>query len=233
VPSDTAQVGGVVKGMPADKAGLEKGDIVLGMAGEAVRTWKDLAERIQRSEGKAILLQVEKASDGRTVEVTVQPELRSEGTGDLGNPIYVIGIERVLNLQEVSAIRALMLGIEQTYMWTWLILEGVGKLILGEVSRGDLGGPILIAQIAGQQAQLGLDYLLRFIAIISVNLAVLNLLPIPVLDGGHLFFFLIEFLIGRPVSVRYREVAWRMGFLFIILLIVFVFYNDIARMIEG
>jgi regulator of sigma E protease len=233
VPGDTPQVGGVVSGLPAYKAGLEEGDLVLNVAGKAVHTWEELAERIQQSEGKAIILQLEKASDGRTVEVTVQPELRSGGAGDPAKPAYVIGIERMFNRQEVSTIRALVLGVEQTYLWTWLILDSLAKLLSLQVPASELGGPILIAQVAGQQAQLGLDNLLRFIAIISVNLAVLNLLPIPVLDGGHLFFFLIELLIGRPVSVRYREVAWRMGFLFIILLIVFVFYNDIARMIEG
>lgn len=230
VPSEAPQVGVVVEGLPAHKAGLEKGDVVFSVAGEAVGTWEELAEHIRESEGKALLLQVKRASDGRTVEIIVQPELRS---GPPGKPTYVIGIERVFNLQEVSAIRALVLGVEQTYLWTWLILDSVGRLLLGQVPMSELGGPILIAQVAGRQAQSGLDNLLRFIAIISVNLAVLNLLPIPVLDGGHLFFFLIELLIGRPVSVRYREVAWRMGFLFIILLIVFVFYNDIARMVEG
>jgi regulator of sigma E protease len=87
--------------------------------------------------------------------------------------------------------------------------------------------------VASQQARSGLDPLLRFTAVISVNLASFTLLPSPVLDGGHLFFFLFELLLGRPVNLRYRELAWKLGFLFIILLVVFVFYNDIARIVQG
>ncbi len=229
VPGEGPEVGGVVEGMPAQKAGLEKGDVILGVAGKTVQTWEELARYIRESQGKPLALKVQKARDGRVLEVEVQPQ----ESGGPGPPTYVVGIERVFYHQEVSVGRALWLGVQQTFLWTWLILESVGRLLVGQVPVSEMGGPILIAQVAGRQAQLGFDQLLRFTAVISVNLAVFNLLPIPVLDGGHLFFFLIEFLLGRPVHWRYREMAWRMGFLFIILLIVFVFYNDIARIIQG
>ncbi|MEW6297390.1 MAG: RIP metalloprotease RseP [Thermodesulfobacteriota bacterium] len=230
VPVDEATVGGVVPGLPAQKAGLESGDEVLQVGGVPVRTWEELAQRIQQSEGKAIPLTVKKP-DGRVVDVTITPELRSDPVAGAGEANYVIGIERVFRLEEVSFGRAVQLGAEQTWLWTALIVKSVAMLLSGEVSTKELGGPILIAQVAGQQARLGLDYLLRFTAIINVNLAVFNLLPIPVLDGGHLLLFLIELVRGRPLSLRSREVAWRVGFLVIVTLIVLVFYNDIARLV--
>jgi regulator of sigma E protease len=228
VPVDEAKVGGVVPGLPAQKAGLESGDEVVEVGGVPVRTWEELARRIQQSEGKAISLAVKKP-DGRLVDVTITPERRSDPVTGQAN--YVIGIERVFRSEEVSVGRAVQLGAEQTWLWTVLIVQSVAMLLTGAVSARELGGPILIAQVAGQQARLGLDYLLRFTAIINVNLAVFNLLPIPVLDGGHLLLFLIELVRGRPLGLRSREMVWRVGFLVIVMLIVLVFYNDIARLV--
>ncbi|MCS6927789.1 MAG: site-2 protease family protein, partial [Candidatus Binatia bacterium] len=182
------------------------------------------------SQGRAIPLTVKKP-DGRVIDVTLTPELRSDPAAGIGQTNYVIGIERVFRWQAVSFGRAVQLGAEQTWLWTLLIIKSVVMLLSGAVSTSELGGPILIAQVAGQQARLGLDYLLRFTAIINVNLAVFNLLPIPVLDGGHLLLLLIELVRGRPLSVRSREMAWRVGFLVIVTLIVLVFYNDIARLV--
>jgi regulator of sigma E protease len=230
VPVDDAKVGGVVPGLPAEKAGLESGDEVLTIAGVPVKTWDELAQRIQQSAGQAIPLTIKK-EDGRVVEVTLTPELRRDPAGGTGASNYVIGIERVFRLEEVSMGRAIQLGAEQTWLWTALIVKSVAMLLSGAVSTKELGGPILIAQVAGQQARLGLDYLLRFTAIINVNLAIFNLLPIPVLDGGHLLLFSIELVRGRPLSMRSREMAWRVGFLVIVTLIVLVFYNDIARLV--
>jgi len=230
VPLDAAKIGGVVPNLPAQKAGLQPGDEILSVAGTPVKNWEELADRIQHSQGQETHLTV-KRGEGQTVEVVVTPEWRSAQPGGNGQPGYVIGIERVFQSQPVSFGRALKIGAEQTWLWTKLIFQSLVMLIRGEVSAKELGGPILIAQVAGQQARLGLDYLLRFAAVINLNLAVFNLLPIPVLDGGHLFFFLIEFLLGRPLSVRSREMAWRVGFLVIATLIVLVFYNDIARLV--
>jgi regulator of sigma E protease len=230
VPLDAAKIGGVVPNLPAQKAGLQAGDEILSVAATPVKNWEELADRIQHSQGQETHLTVKK-EDGQTVEVVVTPEWRNTQPGGNGQPGYVIGIERVFQSQAVSFGQALKIGAEQTWLWTKLILQSLVMLFKGEVSAKELGGPILIAQVAGQQARLGLDYLLRFAAVINVNLAVFNLLPIPVLDGGHLLFFLIEFLLGRPLSVRSREMAWRVGFLVIATLIVLVFYNDIARLV--
>ncbi len=230
VPLDAAKIGGVVPNLPAQKAGLQPGDEILSVAGTPVKTWEELADRIQHSQGQETHLTIKRGND-QTVEVVVTPEWRGAQPGGNGQPGYVIGIERVFQSQAVSFGQAIKISAEQTWLWTKLIFQSLVMLIRGEVSAKELGGPILIAQVAGQQARLGLDYLLRFAAVINVNLAVFNLLPIPVLDGGHLLFFLIEFLLGRPLSVRSREMAWRVGFLVIATLIVLVFYNDIARLV--
>jgi len=230
VAVDASKVGGVEPNRPAYKAGLQAGDEVLSVSGVPVKTWEELAKQIQQSQGQELRFSVRKAN-GETVELTVTPEFRDDPTGSGGAKKYAIGITPPSELKTVSFGQALFLGVQQTWLWTKLILQSLVMLFKGEVSAKELGGPILIAQVAGQQARLGLDYLLRFAAVINVNLAVFNLLPIPVLDGGHLLFFLIEFLLGRPLSVRSREMAWRVGFLVIATLIVLVFYNDIARLV--
>jgi regulator of sigma E protease len=117
----------------------------------------------------------------------------------------------------------------QTYRVTELMVVIIAKLIKGDISTDTLGGPIMIAQMAGDSAKAGIGSLISFIALISVNLAIINLLPIPVLDGGHLLFFSIEALKGRPVSIKVREIAQQVGLFILILLMILVFYNDISR----
>lgn len=231
VPLDVPRIGGVMPNLPAAKAGLEKGDEVLSVAGVPVKTWKDMADKIEQSKGEAIFFVVKKAKDGSTVELTVQPESRDDPVN--GGKKFAIGIGADSQMESVSLGRAISLAFQETWMWSKLICQNLVMLVTGNASPKDLGGPVMIFQIAGQQAKLGLDYLLRFAAIINVNLAIFNLLPIPILDGGHLLFFTIEAILGRPPSLRARELALRFGFFVILTLIVFVMYNDIARIVTG
>ena len=203
----------------------------MSIAGSRVHTWEDMAEHIRSSGGAELSLQVRRADSPQPLEVVVSPELR-QGMDQDGRERYAIGIMPDTRLEPVSVGRAVVLGAEQTWAISVLIVQTVGQLLQGEVSTKELGGPILIAQVAGQQAQRGLSHLLHFTAVINVNLAIFNLLPIPILDGGHLLFLFIELLIGRPPSLRSREMALRVGFVVIISLVVLVFYNDIARLVR-
>ena len=144
----------------------------------------------------------------------------------------MIGIGSQVSIEKGNAGLAIVRAFRQTYDYAKLTLLALYKMVKGEVSPRNLGGPILIAQMAGQQAQEGLGSFLAFIAVLSINLGVLNLLPIPVLDGGHLLFFLVESVIGRPVSVRHREMAQQVGIFLLMLLMIYAFYNDIARFFE-
>lgn len=233
-PSDAPKIGGVVEGMAAAQAGLQRGDTVLAVEGEAIGTWDELSRRVRASGGAALRLSIRRASGG-IEEIVVTPEQKPEKTafGEEIGQAYLIGIERFVEVAPVSLASAVGLGGYETYYWVKMTLISIIKIFEGAVSARDLGGPILIVQAAGQQAERGLDYLIRFIGLISVNLGVLNLLPVPVLDGGHLVFFGFEALRGRPLALRQREVAQQVGLFLLLALMVFVFYNDISRLIAG
>ena len=144
----------------------------------------------------------------------------------------MIGIGSQVSMEKGQGGLSLGRAVYQTGEYSALTLLALYKMIKGDVSPKNLGGPILIAQMAGQQAQEGLSNFLFFLAILSINLGVLNLLPIPVLDGGHLLFFVLEAVIGRPVQLKYREMAQQVGIFLLILLMIYAFYNDIARWFE-
>jgi regulator of sigma E protease len=167
------------------------------------------------------------------VEVTPQAKDDKSIYGETLGTVYVIGIERGFDQDHVNPIVAIGMGAKQTAWWVTTLLVSVGKMFQGKIPAKDIGGPILIVQAAGQQARLGLENLLHFMAVISVNLGVLNLLPIPVLDGGHLFFFAIEAVLRRPLDIRHREIAQQVGLVLLISLMAFAFYNDIARVVQG
>jgi regulator of sigma E protease len=231
VPVLSTQVGAVEAGSPADQAGIKKGDVVLSLNGQAVKEWDELSRGIKESEGKPLNVQIRRASQDTIV--TVQP-LKKEGRNIFGEKRdeWMIGIGSQVSIEKGNPGLAVVKAFQQTYDYAKLTLLALYKMIKGDVSPRNLGGPILIAQMAGQQAQEGLGSFLAFIAVLSINLGVLNLLPIPVLDGGHLLFFLVESVIGRPVAVRHREMAQQVGIFLLMLLMIYAFYNDIARFFE-
>lgn len=233
-PTDAAKIGGVMEGMAAQKAGLKRGDVVTSVDGKAIASWDALSQAVRASGGKPIVLEVRR-DDAAVDKLTVVPEEKPEKTvfGEETGKAYLIGIERFVEIAPVSLVKAAGLGVYETYFWVKMTLLSIVKIFQGSVSARDLGGPILIVQAAGQQAERGLDYLIRFLGLISVNLGVLNLLPVPVLDGGHLLFFGFEAIRGRPLALRQREMAQQVGLFLLLALMVFVFYNDISRIIAG
>ncbi len=231
VPVMSTQVSGVEKDSPAERAGIQKGDRIVAIDGVPVNEWEQLSNRIKGSGGKPLQVQVRRGAE--TVEIRVQPK-QKEGRTIFGErkDDWIIGIGSQVSIEKGNPGLAVVRAFYQTYDYSKLTLLAFYKMILGDVSPRNIGGPILIAQMAGQQAQEGLGSFLAFLAVLSINLGVLNLLPVPVLDGGHLLFFLVEAVIRKPVSVRYREMAQQVGICLLALLMVYAFYNDIVRFFE-
>lgn len=232
-PSEEARIGGVSPGMPAAEAGLEEGDRVVAIEGEPVSSWEELSRRILASEGRALELTIER--DGGTLPVTVTPEKQMNRNlfGEELGEVYRVGIERAVDSEDVGWVAAPWVAARQTYFYSELIIVSIGKMLQGAISARELGGPITIARVAGERAQGGGKALLEFMAFLGVNLGVLNLLPIPVLDGGHLFFFAAEAVVRRPIRARTREMAQQVGLFLLVSLMLFAVYNDIYRWIQG
>jgi len=227
-------VGSVKDGSPAQAAGFRTGDLVTAIDGVPVDTWESMAERISHSDGRTLAVSVSR-TDG-TVVLTVTPELvRTKNI--IGEEIrrYVIGIGTAgeTYARPLGIFEAVGESLRQTWGIVELMVMIVAKLLTGGISIDTVGGPIMIAQMAGDQARAGLASLFQFIAVISVNLAVINLLPIPVLDGGHLLFFAIEAVKGRPVNLKVREIAQQVGMVILAMLMILVFYNDITRLFSS
>ncbi|ROQ93540.1 RIP metalloprotease RseP [Desulfosoma caldarium] len=232
LPRLNTEIGTVTRDSPAERAGLLPNDKVLEINGRQLKAWDDLSETIQREGLEPLVLVVER--EGQRLHFRVTPEVR-EVKNIFGETIQrpVIGITASgsFEVEKVSPFMAVVYSMKQTWSLTKLFFLTVVKLIQRVLPMETLGGPILIAQMAGQQAQEGLMNFLHFMGLISINLAVLNLLPIPVLDGGHVFFLLLEAVRRRPLSLRQLEMAQKVGMAVLIALMVFVFYNDIMRLI--
>jgi len=230
VPHLTTEIGSVQPGSPAEASGFRAGDAVLSIEGKEVTRWTDLAEIITTSEGRELVVQVKR--EGAPRELRVRPEV-TKTKNIFGEEVdsWKIGVGASKNtfIERQNPVRALWSGIEQTWTITELTFVSIVKMVQGVVSPESLGGPILIAQMAGAHVKKGIMNFVFFMALLSINLGVLNLFPIPVLDGGHLLFFLIELITGKEVNIKWRERAQQVGFFILVMLMIFVFYNDIMR----
>ncbi|MBI3610215.1 MAG: RIP metalloprotease RseP [Nitrospirae bacterium] len=221
----------VVENSPAEAAGIQPGDRIVSINEHAISTWTQMSETIHASAGKTLTVVVERGRQKLTLSVTPTPktvETEEGKTIEVGQ----IGIgksPRGVRIEAANPIEAIYKGGQATWQWTYLTVEGLVRLVQGKLSVDNIGGPILIGQMSGQAASQGLGGLVFLIAILSITLGVMNILPIPVLDGGHLLFFLIEAGLGRPLSVRKREIAQQIGLALLLLLMGLAFYNDIVR----
>lgn len=230
-----AVVDEVMDGMPAQKAGLLKGDQIVAIDGQPIDRWERMQEIVSQSKGQTLIFTVRRGDE--TFETKIKPEMVQEkNVLGIKQNAYRIGIrapsmsvpaEDQMTIR-LNPLQATGQGILRTWDMAKVTVYFFGKLLQGKVPMESIGGPIRIAQMARKEADQGLVQLFNFIAIISVHLAILNLLPIPVLDGGHLLFYGIEAVIGRPVSTRMRETAQQIGIFLLLLLMIFVFYNDIT-----
>jgi len=231
--SITTTIEDVAEGSPAMKAGLRKGDTVVSVDGKAVTEWNEMAQIFSKNPGRELSLKIKRNNDLIDIVVTPEP---TQTRDEEGNEVIVgrIGISKKLDAKLIEGrgmIFAPLMGIQAVYEWSILTLKVVGKLFTGALSAKQVGGPLLIIDSATKAAAAGAFTYFNFIAIISINLAILNLLPIPVLDGGHLMFMSIEAIRGKPLNERILNVLTKVGMTLLILLIAFVFYNDIIRII--
>jgi regulator of sigma E protease len=228
-PLVSTRIGQVLPGQVAQQAGVRGGDRVVAVNGTPVAEWDQLAKVIHGSPGKSLTLTIER--EGQRQDIPVVPRATKQqgpaGQEEIG--LIGIGPAPESQLRRLNPISAVWAGAAKTVDLAVLVVTGFVKLIQAKISPSTIGGPILIAQMAGEVAQRGILELLSFTALLSINLAILNLLPIPILDGGHLLFSFIEWVRGRPVSLRKREIAQQVGMVLLVALMVFAFYNDIFR----
>jgi regulator of sigma E protease len=235
VPVLTPKIGDVMPDTPAARAGLAAGDLVVRIGEKKITTWDELAAGIKESgAGKGLPLTVRRGEE--EIRVTVTPEIREGRTifGERvdGPKIGVVASKEIIQ-RKINPVAAVGRAAEETWRITYLTVLTVGKLVMRVIPSDSLGGPILIAQMAGDQAREGVSPFVYFLGLLSVNLGILNLLPIPILDGGHLLFFSIEALRRKPLSPQARMMAQQVGLALILMLTALVFYNDIARLIAG
>lgn len=223
-------VGDVPENKPAFIAGIQKDDRILSINGMDVDIWEDVSKAIESGNGLPITVDVER--NGEIFSFDMTPE-RSPSKNEFGEDIekYLIGIAPAGDYitTPIGIFESFTESLRETYFISGMILKLVVKMVKGSISAKELGGPIMIAQMAGSQARAGVSNLIAFIALISINLAILNFLPIPVLDGGHLLFYCIEVVMRKPVSIKMREMAQQAGMFILLMLMIFVFYNDIMR----
>jgi regulator of sigma E protease len=225
LPRQDAVIGSLAPNMPATDAGLQVGDLILAIDGVAVQSWYDLRTLIQKTGTQPVPFKI--LRDGKELTVTLAPR-QTDASGD-----YLIGIapRHATTFKRFGLIEATRAGADRTMELIDLTLVFIRKLFAGAVSTDNIGGPITVVQIAGQAAQTDFSSILSVLAFLSIQLGILNLLPIPILDGGHLFFACFELVFRRPLSLKAREIAQQVGLALLVMLMLLAFYNDIVRLL--
>lgn len=230
-PDPTLTVGFVGDGSAAQEAGLLPGDKITALNGDELSSWNALVDVIVDNPGETISLAIERDGQQRTLRATIARRDTTQGqSGYLGvSPTFEPWPEGYVFTHQYGIIEAIGIALDKTWRLMTLSVEMIGKLLTGDVSVKNLSGPISIAQGAGTSAGYGLAYFLSFLALISVNLGIINLLPLPMLDGGHLMFFIVEWFTGKPVPEAVQEWGYRIGGVLLFMIMGIAIFNDIAR----
>jgi regulator of sigma E protease len=226
----------VAAGGAAEAAGFLSGDRVLAINGEPVADWQDMVERVRASPNKPLSMDVDRA--GQRLRLQVTPRFEE----DRGRNVVRVGLQANYDLAPkvdmMTTVRyGVIDGLKRAFEETWdksiFTLQAFGRMISGELSWRNISGPVTIADYAGQSARLGITYYLQFMALVSISLGVLNLLPVPLLDGGHLMYYGLEAITRKPTSERVQEIGQQIGLVLLLGLMAFAFYNDLQRLISG
>lgn len=223
---DEPLIGKVIAGNPAAQAGMQPGDLVVAVNGDRIAAWNEFTDEIAAaSEGQVLKVDVER--NGQIIALEIIPS-RTEGSV---NP--TIGVINAVQYQRQGIITSMKMGLVQTYTMTVLLLQSLGMLITGGAAVNDLAGPVGITKLVGDVARIGPVFVLNFAAFLSINLGLINLLPIPALDGSKIVFSLVEAVRRKPLDPEKEGFIHWVGFMLLMLLIVLVTYNDIIRLIKG
>ena len=229
-------IGTVAAASPAEMAGLSVGDRVLAIGGNKIEAWHEVVQSVRNAPGSSLDFLVLRGE--RELRLVILPAIREEAGKQYGR----IGAgardgaevrQRMMVVVRYDLFEALGRALGETWDKTVFSVEMMGRMLIGQVSWKNVSGPVSIADYAGQSAKLGLDYYLKFMALVSISLGVLNLLPVPILDGGHLLYYVAEIIKGRPLSERSMEFGQKIGFALMLMLMACAFYNDINRLLSG
>jgi regulator of sigma E protease len=233
-PSTTAKVDSIQAGSAAEKAGFQSGDIIKAIDGKVIGSFSDMQRIVGTKAGEQLAFSVRRGE--ATVELKATPELR-EVKDSFGNVhrLGVLGITRATAVGEATTERvnpatAFVLGVKETWFVVDRTIAYIGGVFTGREAADQIGGPMRIAQISGQVATIGLTALIHLAAVLSISIGLLNLFPVPLLDGGHLLFYAVEAVRGRPLSERAQEMGFRIGLGLVLMLMVFATYNDILHL---
>ncbi len=233
-PSTTARVDKVEAGSAADKAGFQAGDIVTSIDGKAIASFSEMQRMVGTRAGEQLAFTIKRGDTSLQIQGT--PQLR-EVKDSFGNVhrLGVLGITRATNpgdtvTERVDPATALVLGVKETWFVVERTMAYIGGIFTGREAADQVGGPIRIAQISGQVATIGVAALIHLAAVLSISIGLLNLFPVPLLDGGHLLFYAVEAVRGRPLSDRAQEMGFRIGLGLVLMLMVFATYNDILHL---
>ena len=231
-PGATLTVAYVAEQTAASEAGLQQNDVIVALDGQPVAAWEDLVAQIKNRPGEQVEIRVNRAGQTYDLSATIGRRDTPEGQdGYLGvSPFAEPWPEGYVFTHQYGLLEAVGKAVDKTWRLMTLSVEMIGKLITGDVSVKNLSGPIAIAQGAGNSAGYGLVYFLSFLALISVNLGIVNLLPLPMLDGGHLMYFTIEWITGRPVPEEVQEWGFRIGAMLLFTIMSIAIINDITRL---
>ncbi|HYK63466.1 MAG TPA: RIP metalloprotease RseP [Patescibacteria group bacterium] len=239
VPQLLPIVGKTTKDLPAEKAGLRTGDRILTVGGQSMETWSDFSAAVKSGNGSPIRLEISRQQDGKSAQSTVvitPTRLEQKTIYGTNATTWVIGVQPRGDemTKRFGPISAMAQAGQTSVQMTVEMAVGIASIFSGSTPvREALGGPIMIAQMAGQEAHRGFANLAMFTVMLSLELGIINLLPVPLLDGGHLLFFAFEGVRGKPLELRYREAMLQVGLFLLVALMAFVIFNDISRIVQG
>ncbi|RED53295.1 RIP metalloprotease RseP [Aestuariispira insulae] len=227
---ETHGIGEVVANSAAEKAGMQKGDRIVAIDGKPLQDFSGLVEAVRGSEGRALSFLINR--DGVELTLFAAPEIKSRINVETGKeePLYTLGVNRPISQVDVGLGEAIVHGVTRTYEISVHILVSVGQLISGQGNLDEIGGPVKIAEVSSDVGKMGALSVLALMAALSVNLGLLNLFPIPMLDGGHLLFYFFEMVLGKPVNAKIQEIGLRVGVSLLLTLMIFFTINDLINL---